>query len=73
MGLIQQLETTLLAPVAAASCDVMTLLRPTALGTSFPGGEAQKSREGDPAGSDPAASPKDITWEAVSCVVSYNC
>ena len=43
MGLIQQLETTHLVPLAASSCDVMMLLRPAASGISSSSG-----REGVP-------------------------
>jgi hypothetical protein len=64
-GLIQQLETTQLAPLAAASCDVMTFLRPaTNQSLSSPGSEC------DPRGVDAAAASEKMVWEAMSCVVS---
>jgi hypothetical protein len=66
MGLIQQLETTHLAPVAASSCDVMMLLRPAASGSS-----SSAAREG---GAGPSGLvntiPEERTLETISCVVS---
>ncbi len=60
MGLIQKLETTHLVPVAASSSEVMTLLRPGS-GSSFsPGSNGLIN----------ATAPEDVTWEAMSCVVS---
>jgi hypothetical protein len=65
MGLIQQLETTHLAPVAAPSCDVMMLLRPAASGSS-----SAPSKEGGPAGLVKAPASEERVWETISCVVS---
>jgi hypothetical protein len=63
--LIQHLETIHLVPIAAPSCDVMTLLYPAASGlaTSFDNTSAP-TRLANTAAHDEKA------WEAMSCVVS---
>ncbi len=65
MALIQHLETTHLEPVAAPSCDVMTLLHPAATGAQ-PSSESKS----DPTSSVNPAAADEKEWEAMSCVVS---